>query len=129
MERTEIIKGLRELADWLEDTPEAIMTSGSIVISEWAYNKEGIIALAKTPGTFEKVYEGGYFDLRRHFSGNIRYQMSSPRRVVCEARVVGTRKVEHRDPELVALVPMIEKDEDIVEWDCIPLLAPSTDDE
>jgi hypothetical protein len=132
--RDDKIKGLRALADWLESTPEALPDEpcwDGIHLNVWPdgtddEKKQKIIALAQA-GSIDKHYGGNYMDLRKDFGGGVKYEMSIKRDLVCTKRVVGTKTVEKRDPELVEQVPMIEVEEDVVEWDCHPLLAPTED--
>ncbi|NUR80753.1 MAG: hypothetical protein HOQ21_09955 [Dermatophilaceae bacterium] len=59
--------------------------------------------------------------------GPIAVHVYAPREEVCERVVVGTREVteEVPDPELLAAVPTttVTRTEEIVEWECRPLLA------
>jgi hypothetical protein len=121
-----MIQGLRDLADWLENTEEALIdTYQTCYTVKWADDKEQVVALAQA-GSIEKVYSNSYMDLKKLF-GPVRYEMSIARKEVCERKVVGTRKVEKRDPDLVEQVPMIEVDEEIIEWECLPILRPTED--
>jgi hypothetical protein len=128
--RIELARNLRAFARWVESTPEVVLDDwgGAIYTSFYGATKEQVIALAKTEGKFKKDYSGDSFQLERTFGDQsdgtgIRYMMSCSRELVCTSKVVGTRKRTVRDPEAYKNIPMIEVDEDIVEWECNPLLA------
>lgn len=120
-DKAEIIQGLRELADWLEATPEADITVYGIDCQNYGATKEDVLALARTEGAFEKNYVGGYFELIRRFTGGVTYIMNAAREEVCTAVVVGTETVTVPDPA----APKVEVERDVVEWKCHPLLARS----
>jgi|SRR5215831_19492228 len=128
--REEIIAGLREMADWLEATPEAPVSSWMAPMV-WcpSPSKESLVALAKAAGGISKKYQNNTFELRKDFAGGVFYLADTRRENVCTKRVVGTKKVEVQDPQLLAEVPKIEVDEDIVEWDCHPLLQQTTNED
>src|SRR5215831_18144484 len=113
--REEIIAGLREMADWLEATPEA-------PVSSW------MAPMVWCPSP-SKESQNNTFELRKDFAGGVFYLADTRRENVCTKRVVGTKKVEVQDPQLLAEVPKIEVDEDIVEWDCHPLLQQTTNED
>lgn len=124
--RDEFIQGLRDLADWLEATPEAKLSEWSTCrVDHWSDNKDDVVELAKVGGHMKKHYYGESFDLRKSF-GPVSYEMTIPRDQVCTKVVVGTKKVVKVDPEAYKALPKIEVDEDEVEWKCHPLLE--TDD-
>jgi hypothetical protein len=74
-------------------------------------------------GTFEKDVSTGLFVLDKKF-GPINLRFIFGRDTVCESRVVGTRVVRKRVPPKDTVV---EEDvvEEIREWDCPSLLAPT----
>jgi len=126
--RAELVQSLRDFADWIEETPEAILDSwGDVWVTFYGATKEQVVALAQTPGKFTKRFSGGSMELERSFgseeSSRVRYMMSVPREQVCEAKVVGKKMVERRNYEAERAIPKIMVEEDVIEWECTPLLA------
>lgn len=120
-DKAKVIAGLRQLADFLEATPDALLDFAP-TIAFYGATPEAIRALARSGGKFDKQYVGGILEVSRSFEGGVKYEMNISREQVCTARVVGTREVERTDPN----APKITVTEDVVEWDCEPLLAPSS---
>lgn len=127
-QRREYILGLRALADWYEQNPEVVTLADS-TLSAFPYyeldSKEFAAKVARAMMTCEKkVSDGGLLYLKRKFHG-ITLQFLFDRNIVCERRVVGKRQV----PAEVIPERVIEAhEEDIVEWDCGSLLAPTKPD-
>ena len=128
--------GWAKLAQFLADNPDiaeqatcydervlVYVPPGSDTVSRLAdYARRGVRAGARV----EKTYDDKYGNVLLHF-GPVHLQAYSLRDEVCERVVVGTREVveEVQDPEALAAVPTITqtRTEDIVEWQCRPLLA------
>jgi hypothetical protein len=136
--REEFIQGMRDLASWFEDNPEIPIPSyRQVVIENWVWGGENdedgesakqelLRLMGAGEGPWVKDYTGSYLEVRREF-GPCRYVLTVNREEVCTKRVVGTKTVKRRDPALVEQVPIIDVEEDVVEWDCHPLLAPTED--
>ena len=90
------------------------------------YTRRGMRAGARVA----KEYTDDYGKVLLHF-GPVYLQAYTNRDEVCERVVVGTREVveEVKDPEALAAVPTItqKRTEEIVEWQCRPLLAGEQD--
>jgi hypothetical protein len=134
--RMDLIVGLRELADFLEDNPEApaYLFDGSVSLSYWCDSVDEMVdASCAIRGRLDKVMTPHSFMLRREFGdGLVRFQLSADRSTVCERKVVGTERVKETvpDAEAMAAVPMVEveREREIVEWECPPsLLARATE--
>lgn len=119
--RLAYIMGLRELALFLMWHPEVKLPS-TTEINIFGATQAELIAGARAFGQSEKIYSNDYFTLRKAFPGGIHLDFFCDRAKVCERRVVGQRTVpEHVIPaQAETVVP--EHVEDIVEWDCVPLL-------
>lgn len=129
-------RGLRALADWIEahlDLPAHF--AGGIKVSLYPESDTPEIAarLARAMKPVEKKYgegENPLLTLTRDFGGA---QLNALfwRNKVCQRVVTGTRKVveEVPDPALLERVPLVEveREEEIVEWICEPLLAAGTE--
>ena len=129
MRRLKLAADLRAFADWLDQTPEVIIDSWGtgVYVSFYGATKQDVLALARTPGHFKKDYTGNSFQLIKEIGG-CTYTMSTPRDQVCTSRVVGKKTRTIRDPEGYKSIPMIEVEEDEVEWDCHPLLQDAGDE-
>ncbi len=120
---------LRRLADFVDDNEELFekidFTTQQIHLGKWSHDdpKAVLIEIAKAAASdrsveVKKVYNNSYFSLYLDFGG-IKLEAWTTRETVCERRVVGTETtikkvpVEFEDQEV---------EEEIVEWDCHPLL-------
>lgn len=85
--------------------------------------------LAKLARKYGAVTEKRYVDNDFHIDvlleGMEAFSIFTPRKAVCEARVVGTEEVEV--PDFTA-VPTKKVQRDVIEWDCHPLLESIGDD-
>ena len=73
----------------------------------------------------KKDYRGTTMNLTLHF-GKLVYTIHCERDKVCVKRVVGTKMVKKQVP--VGGYEEQEVEEDVVEWDCHPLLAAANDE-
>lgn len=119
-----VAAGLRELADFIEANPEfAELLNGdelTMYVPSWHDGAEARFAdvARKLGGKRRKDADTKYFHVTRQF-GAVGVRIFTDRNVVCTKKVVGTRKVEKPDPN----APKVEVVEEIVEWECGPLLA------
>lgn len=136
-DRAEAIRGIRMLADLLEQNPEVPLPyqlgGGDDISFHFLHGgreRERMAELARLiPGPLTKHVRGSkeygdYFDLKGSIAG-IRVHLIAFRDAVCERIVTGTREVTKTVPDptvMVALVEVTETVED-VEWVCGPLLA------
>ena len=114
-ERKQYTDGLRAIAKWLDMHPEIPLPYGAIQIAGMDSPEDAAIAI-RALGRCDKHYNDNLLKISREFGG-AKLEFLFWRSKVCERRVVGTRTI----PEKV--IPGYE--EEIVEWDCKPLLAPS----
>jgi len=130
---------LRDFADFIEEhgliLPDITVDMRSYL---WSYTlTEGehvpeTVALAMRAGVkdaddVKKDYSDDYFRLFLHF-GKLIYKVVCNREEVCTRRVVGTEQVTKQVPPKGDWVEETVT-QDIVEWDCNPLLAIATDRE
>lgn len=120
---------LRRLADFVDDNEELFekvdFTTKQIHLGKWSCDdpKAVLIELAKAAASgrsieVRKVYDDNYFSLYLDFGG-VKVEAWTARETVCERRVVGTETVIKQVP--VEFEDQ-EVEEEIVEWDCHPLL-------
>jgi hypothetical protein len=124
------IRGLRELADWLEAHPEAQQTASyGITLNHPCKDAEELVRLARSLGGRWDKNESSdcYFTLTRRFGPTVQYDLYVAREAVCTKRLVGTktRTIEGPDPEDVAALPKVLQTvvEEEFEWDCPPSLV------
>lgn len=130
-DRTAFTTGLRALADALDADPELPLPfEGSLnQLSVFTDTVEELAAWRRLLGTVDKTVRdsGAYgFQITGALHG-LGLRVFADRQQVCTRVVTGTREVTETvpDPEVLATVPTVEvtRVEEIVEWDCHPLLA------
>jgi len=120
---------LRRLADFVDDNEELFekidFSTQQIHLGKWSHDdpKAVLIEIAKAAASdrfieVKKDYSSSYFSLYLDFHG-IKLEAWTTRETVCERRVVGTETVIKKVP--VGFEDQ-EVEEEIVEWDCHPLL-------
>lgn len=120
---TEYSKSLRDLADWVEAHPDIELPNDSISIYS-RNTKEEAVEVLKALTPCKKDYSDDLFTISRSF-GRVLLRFIFYRNVVCTRRVVGTQEV----PEKFTLEKYTPSElipahtEEIVEWDCDPILA------
>lgn len=111
--RAAFVRGLRELAECLERTPEIPVPYGTL-LNCFVGSREHVAQIART-GPWQKRYVDTWFTLTRDFAGGVRLDVNVERVQVCERVVVGTETVPAQPAHEV----------EIVEWRCADsLLAP-----
>jgi hypothetical protein len=123
----EAAAGLRDLADWIEAHPELAVDLRPIQIKAFPPDEpESVRTWAVAMGKAEKEYVDTLFSLNAFF-GPVKLSAIYWRDRVCQRVVTGTRHVVEtvRDPEALEAVPLVEveREEEIVEWICEPILA------
>lgn len=114
--RAEYIAGLRAIADFLEGRPDVPLPYDADLGRHYTDRAEFIAAVRAIGG--EKRYSSDFMEVARSFGPHeVRFQCL--RETVCERVVVGTEKVMVPDPD----APKVEKEREVVEWRCAPLLA------
>lgn len=116
VQRQLTVAGLRQLADWLEANPDVPVTKyDQVGVVAFGSGKAEAGAVALAAPKMDKRYTSGLFEGSVKFAGNVRYEINIAREQVCTKRVVGTKHVEE--------VTYPAHDEDVVEWDCTPILG------
>ena len=118
--REDYIAGMREYADLLEANPNLLPFGGSEYFCHHCRSAEEIAALRREiGGRWDKDTDGSdeFFRLTRRV-GPHRLAIFIERENVCERVVIGTETVEIPDPDLVADVPLVTVEQDVVRWVC-----------
>lgn len=127
MDVTEFVKSLRLLADWYEQHPELPLPyelGNPMFVFLYGKTEDRVKEILREIGSFEKVFDEpskGDFSAVKTI-GEFKLKFHTSREMVCTPRVVGTRLVER---EVIPAQPkrVIEAhEEEIVEWDCHPIL-------
>lgn len=121
MTRVEMIDALRKAAQLLEEHPEwpdHWTTSG---IGGHHATKEQLVGFVRVLGTVKKRGEGESFWLDYKLAPEFELTLfAASREAVC--RRIVTKVLKPAEPELV-LPAKPEREEEVVTWDCEPLLA------
>ena len=118
--RTAFVRGLRQMADFLEAHDDLPIPHYEQYLNVWVYKKEEMAELVKGKGKWEKKAENTYMLFRKQF-GPFCYDISIQRDKVCERVVVGTEVVPARPYQPERIV-------DKVEWKCAPILDYEVDE-
>lgn len=122
---------LRNLADWLDAHPSAVIddidfidsrfSAGPVKISWFGFDSAETLAAAARAigGRWEKKAGEYLFTLEQEVIPGFVFKLGGNRDRVCTKVVTGQRTVEVPDPD----APLVTVTEDIVEWRCLPLLA------
>lgn len=121
--RQKYTRGLRELAAFLDANP--CVTLPDHYLTSFVYGdddtKEGAAKVMRAMGTCKKrPTDNGLFYLIKDF-GSMELRVIYTRDEVCVKKVVGKKHVE---AQLIPARLIEAHDEEIVEWDCAPILAP-----
>ena len=120
-ERTLYVKGLLELAKWLEAHPEVPLPERRFVayVNGEDDSKEGAARIMRAMGSCEKCYSDvGLFYLEKEFQG-VKLSLMFDRDKVCERVVTGVKTIEAK---FVPAHTIEAKTVEIVEWRCGPIL-------
>ena len=90
--RTAFIQSLRDLATFLEEHP-AVWAPQYVNINAFVNTREEVVAQARA-ASWEKVWNGDWFYLRKEFGPDLSLDVTADRGVVCRKVVTGTRVIE-----------------------------------
>ncbi len=102
----ELVKGLRDLADWLEARP-SLRTPCVPEFNVFAYSREDFNEQLRLMGSGEKDQVGGYLTVEKAF-GPVVFALNISQNEVCTRTQVGVREVEAQKARTVP----------IYEWEC-----------
>jgi hypothetical protein len=113
------IKGLREMADFLEAHPslyEIPGLAGGLTLNLFVDSKEQLADAARAIGKLSKRVSGDYYYVQREFSGNVTLDVNASRQKVCEKVVVGTKVIPAQPERVLPAEP--EQVVEEYEWVC-----------
>jgi hypothetical protein len=132
--RENLIRGLRELADWLERRPQVEIDMGwsDSAVVELGFHvscyseevseqkKDEFVQAVRNMGGGDKNTSSYQFEVARKFGeGTVKYSVTTPREAVCTKRVISKTTVREMVPDY-SNVPKVEKERVVeeVEWTC-----------
>ena len=131
-EREEFIKGLRDLAYWYEAHPDMPIPSyGNARVSIFSLTgKEDAAMALRAMAPCEKDYAPDYnlLTIKRNFGGmelHVVFNQSD----VCVRSVVGKKVIPAQVVPAQPEQHIPERTEEVVVWDCGPILAPAEEKE
>lgn len=116
----EYAQSLRDLADWIEAHPEIELKDESMTIYAKDTKEEAARVLTAL-APCNKDYSDTLFTIKRSF-GHISLRFVFLRSAVCTRRVVGKRVVPEQIIKGTPNEVIREHEQDIIEWDCDPIL-------
>lgn len=123
-----IADGLAEFAAWHSRHPEiplSLYCPGQWIVAEYLRDDPltdaEIVQALKDGALVDKSVSSDQeiMFFTRQFGGGVEVSHQAKRAKVCTRRVVGTETVLLPDPS----APLVEVEQEIVEWDCAPILA------
>ena len=136
MANSDLIRDLHSLIDFIEENPDFDFTRGGGKITGcfpvtfgfrlWYLrsdenHKEVLADLVRRMGNVEKKYSGDFLGIDKVFGSTVEFHVGAERTDVCERVVVGKKLVPAHEEYVIPASP--EHEEDIVEWNCHPILA------
>jgi hypothetical protein len=127
--------GLRQLADVLDAHPEIPLPDrgtdeiGALYIGFWGEDaKERLAAAARAfPCNWAKSATDRFFNLNGQLAG-LHVELTATRSQVCTAVVTGVEDREVEEVVTPAVTRKVTKRVEVVEWECLPLLAADASD-
>ena len=119
MTTKEFAGSLRMVADFYDKHPSMpmpSMTNDALIIYS-VHSREELHDVAEMFGTCEKDSSDGFYSLNKRF-GSISLRATWTHEEVCTRRVVGT---EIKTVELPTGFKTVEREVEIVEWECPPI--------
>jgi hypothetical protein len=123
-DRDDMVKGLRDLADLIEEKGLELPIPSSYYPTTFGFHlyesdrippKENLKRVAKVLGKAEKKYVFDDFRLTKDFGKYVRLSFATARDQICQKVVTGTKLVPKRE---VIEIPNQFETEEIVEWVC-----------
>lgn len=123
--RLHFIEGLRAVAKFYEDHPNAWYDGMHLTLNMFVWGRAAAKTLAETARAFgqcNKVYDETNVTVSRQFSEQVTVAVFAPRAKVCRRVVLGARVLPARIVPATDEIRIPEARVDIVEWQCGPLL-------
>lgn len=119
MTRQDFVTALRRVAEVLDAHPELDLEIYPTNAWVFCHDPEEFARYVRAFGAGGKDFKGEDLEFAPEYCGEI-FKVNCKREQICERKVIGTRHV----PEKIIPAQVIPAhSEDIVEWDCKPILA------
>jgi hypothetical protein len=116
-QRTDYIRGLREMADWLEAHPD-VPAPCSDIFNVFVKDKERFLEVRRAAGLSNKSGDANYVYFYKVFSGDIRLEINIKKELTCERVKVGEKVIPAKPARTIELPAEPEKREEVFEWRC-----------
>jgi hypothetical protein len=126
--RRQFIEGLRAVAQFYEDHPEAWYDGIHTTLSMYIWGRKTREILAQTVRSFgqcTKHYDDTNITVSRKFSDQVTLSVFASRAKVCRRVILGTRILPARTVPASSEVYLPATTEEVVAWRCDPLLQDS----
>jgi hypothetical protein len=123
--RRHFIAGLRAVAEFYEQNPEAYYDGMHITLNMYVWGgaaRQTLRQMARALTPCNKVYDDHNVTVSRQFSEQITVAVFAPRARVCRRVVTGTRILPARIVPATNEIRIPPARMEIVEWQCDPLL-------
>jgi hypothetical protein len=123
--RRQFIDGLRAVARFYEDNPDAWYDGIHLTLNMYIWGRETREILARSVralGSCIKTYDDTNITVSRKFSDQVTLSFFAPRAKVCRRIILGTRILPARTVPASAEVHLPATTEQVVAWTCDPLL-------
>jgi hypothetical protein len=124
--RRQFIEGLRAIAKFYEETPEAYYDGMHITLNMYVWGgaaRQTLAATARAFGQCNKVFDDSNVTVSRQFSEQVTVAVFAPRTKVCRRLVLGARMLPARIVPATQEVHIPAVRVEIVKWRCDPLLS------
>lgn len=125
LRRRQFIEGLRAVARFYEDHPEAWYDGVHLTLNMYIWGRQAREILARSVrafGSCTKTYDGTNMTVSKKFSDQVTLSFFAPRAKVCRRVILGTRILPARTVPASSEVHLPATTEQVVAWRCDPLL-------
>lgn len=123
--RRQFIEGLREVARFYEENPDAWYDGIPITLNMFIWGREARDVLARTVkvlGSCTKNYDDTNMTVSKKFTNQVTLSVFAPRAKVCRRVIVGTRILPARIVPASVELRLPAYAEEMVDWECDSLL-------
>jgi len=127
--RRQFIEGLRAVAQFYEEHPEAWYDGIHLTLSMYLWGRKARETLARTARSFgqcSKHYDDTNVTISKRFSEQVTLSVFASRARVCSRVILGTRILPARTLPASPEIYLPQTTEEIVAWRCDPLLHKNT---
>jgi len=123
--RRQFIEGLRAVARFYEENPDAWYDGIPITLNMYVWGREARDVMARTVkvlGSCTKNYDDTNMTVAKKFTDQVTLSLFAPRAKVCRRVIVGSRILPARVVPASAELRLPACSEEMVEWECDPIL-------